>query len=121
MRIPIKALKEIAKKYSLSHIILFAYHPNSKEHHIASYGKSLEGCSQAADFSNTLREALGWPEALLVQPSRVKKLQVEVEGLKELLKQVAQHVSTDNIGAGSALVCDTLQKLMRDNYFYEQK
>lgn len=85
IRIPIERLKELSKRYDLSHLILFAYHPETNAHHIVTYGKTLEGCGQASDFGNKLKEALGWPESLQAQPSRVKRLQ---ERLKEKDKEI---------------------------------
>jgi hypothetical protein len=87
MRIPIKVLKEIAKKYNLSHVILFAHHPEDKTDHVVTFGKSVNDCSQAADFGNLLKDVLGWPKKLHAQPSRVQKLQEENEQLK---KRVAE-------------------------------
>ena len=78
MRIPIKVLKEIADKYSLSHAMLFAHHPKDKTDHIVTYGKSLEDCSAMADYGNRLKDFLGWPETLHAQPSRVKKLKAQL-------------------------------------------
>lgn len=82
MRIPIKALKELAKKYNLSHVILFAHHPDSKDDHIVTYGKSVEDCAQAAQFGNLLKDYIGWPEKLHAQPHRVKKLQARIAELE---------------------------------------
>jgi hypothetical protein len=79
MRIPVQVLKDIAKKYDLTHIVMLAYHPEAATNHVVTYGKSVEDCSEAADFGNTLKTSLGWPEALHQQPSRVKKLQDELE------------------------------------------
>lgn len=86
MRIPIKALKDLAEKYDLSHLILFAPHPGENESHIVTYGKTIEACEQAANFGNALKDVLGWPESLHTQPSRVKRLQKRI---KELEKELA--------------------------------
>lgn len=84
MRIPIERMKELAKQYDLSHIILFAHQGNGNMHHIVTYGKTVEGCGQAADFGNKLKEALGWPEELLCeQPSRVKRLKKQIIELED--------------------------------------
>lgn len=80
--VPIERLKELSKQYHLSHLILFAYHPESKEHHIVTYGQTQEGCGQAADFGNQLKDALGWPESLHKQPSRVRRLQNRIKLLE---------------------------------------
>lgn len=85
MRIPITALKELASKYNLSHIILFAHHPGENKDHIVTYGKTLEDCSQAADFGNALKDLLGWPQSLHTQPSRVRQLQKRIKELESEL------------------------------------
>lgn len=82
MRIPIKALKELSKKYNLSHVILFAHHPDSKDDHIVTYGKSVKDCSQAADFGNLIKDFMDWPKRLYTQPQRVKSLQKRILELK---------------------------------------
>ena len=61
-KIPIKALKQLSKDYGLDHVIVFA--TEGKTQHIATYGKTIEGCSEAADFGNKLKDAMGWPESL---------------------------------------------------------
>lgn len=83
-RIPIKAAKEIAEKYGMTHVIIFGNEPELD--HIATYGKSTEQCAQAADFGNTIKSRLGWPDKFLTQPSRVKKLQARIKELEEELK-----------------------------------
>lgn len=83
MRIPIKVLRELAKKYDLSHAILFVYHPEDNMHHIVTWGRTIVDCGQAADFGNKLKEALGWPDELLSeQPARVKRLQKRIKDLE---------------------------------------
>lgn len=86
MRIPIKTLEDIAKKYDLSHVIMLCYHPDDNTEHIVTYGKSVENCSEAADFGNKLKDALGWPETLHTQPNRVKKLEEKVKELEAQIK-----------------------------------
>ena len=88
MRIPIKAVKELAAKCGLSHAIVFAF--DGEQSHIATYGKTIEACSQAADFGNTLKRALGWPESLQSQPSRVRRLQARIKELEAQLKELEE-------------------------------
>ena len=95
MRIPIQALKDLSKKYSLSHVILFAHHPESKQDHIVTYGKSIEACSQAADYGNLLKDFLKWPKSLHQQPSRVRKLQKRIKELEAELQAAQQSVHDD--------------------------
>ena len=83
MKIPIKALKEFSRKYGLTHMIVFARDNDGKTHHVATYGRTIEQCSQSADFGNKMKKTLGWPDSLQAQPSRVKKLQRELAELKE--------------------------------------
>ncbi len=87
MKIPIKSVKEFANKYNYTHVVIFAY--DGKQQHIATYGKNIEQCSQAADAGNNLKKFLGWPENLYKQPSRVKKLQNRI---KELEEQIQTHI-----------------------------
>ncbi|MCW7071882.1 MAG: hypothetical protein OCU12_06125 [Methanophagales archaeon] len=95
MKIPIKALKDLAQKYELSHVIVLAHDCNGKTDHIATYGRTLEQCSQAADFGNTLKDALGWPASLHKQPSRVRRLQKRIKELEKELEEIAQKKETD--------------------------
>ncbi len=84
MRIQIKDVKGLAVKRSLTHVIIFAY--DGKQQHVATYGKTIEACSQAANLGNKLKTALGWPESLQKQPSRVRRLQARIKELETRLK-----------------------------------
>jgi len=86
MRIPIKALKLMAKHLKLTHIVVFAY--DGKNQHVATYGKTTEGCAQAAAFGNRMKDKLGWPESLHAQPSRVRELEAQIKKLEEKLGAV---------------------------------
>ncbi len=85
--IPIEELRELASKYKLSHIILFTHQPNEDRDHIVTYGETLEACSQAADFGNTLKTYLDWPHCLHAQPPRVKQLLKRIGELEDELKK----------------------------------
>lgn len=82
-KIPVKALKELASDYGLTHVIVYGY--DGKKQHIATYGKTIEQCSQVADFGNKMMDALGWPSSLHGHPSTVKKLKAKIAELKEKL------------------------------------
>lgn len=84
-RIPIKDLKEFAKAQGLTHAILFAF--DGERQHVVTHGSNDNECSQAADFGNELKEALGWPESLQAQPSTVSRLQKRIAELEEKLKE----------------------------------
>ena len=86
MRIPIKALKELAQKYDLSHVIIFAHDRDGETDRIATYGWTIVQCSEAADFGNRLKDVLGWPASLHAQPSRVRRLQKQIKELEERLR-----------------------------------
>ena len=88
MRIPIKALKEFSEKYKLTHVIVLAHDENGETDHVATYGRTIEQCSQAADFGNKLKDELGWPQSLHKQPLRVQRLQKRIKELKEKLKGI---------------------------------
>src|SRR5690242_7982009 len=75
MRLPIKALRELAKKYGYSHVVIYAYDSKNNIQHIATYGRTIHESAQAAQFGNMMKDTLHWPEALHAEPNRVKKLQ----------------------------------------------
>ena len=81
--IPVSALKKFANDYGYDHIIMFC--TAKKTQYIATYGKTIEQCDQAAQFGDKLKDAMGWPETLHAMPSRVKKLTEKVLELKALL------------------------------------
>lgn len=85
MRVPIKVLKLMAKHLKLTHIVVFAY--DGKNQHVATYGKTIDGCAQAADFGNRMKDKLGWPESLHAQPSLVRALEARIKELEEKLKE----------------------------------
>jgi hypothetical protein len=97
MRIPIKALKIMAQHLKLTHIVVFGY--DGKSQHVASYGKTLEGCSQAADFANRMKDELGWPKSLHAQPARVRRLEARIKELEGMLK--TEHIG-ERRGSGGA-------------------
>ena len=86
MKIPIKVLRIIADNLKLTHVVVFAW--DGKNQHVATYGKTIEACSQAADFGNRMKDQLGWPESLHAQPARVRKLQSRIKELEQQLKKV---------------------------------
>ena len=61
-RLPIRAAKEVARKYGQSQVILITFDPVSKLTHTVSYGQTLADCKNAADVANNLRRQLGFPE-----------------------------------------------------------
>lgn len=84
-RIPIKVVREFARKYSLTHVVMLAH--DGERDHVVTYGKTIEQCSQAADFGNKLKDDLGWPKSLHAQPSRVKKLEKKIKILEDELSE----------------------------------
>ena len=83
MRISIERVKELAKACGLSHCVVYGW--DGKQQHVATWGKTIEQCSEAADFGNKLKTALGWPESLHSQPSRVRRLQARNKELESVL------------------------------------
>lgn len=103
MRIPIKALKTFAQKYKLNFLVVFARDEDGKNHHVATFGKTVEQCSLAADWGNKIKKALGWPDSLQSQPSRVKKLQRQINSLKEESKLAWQELDKEKNSKQDAL------------------
>lgn len=95
MRIPIKALKAFAQKYKLNFLVVFARDENGKNHHVATFGKTVEQCSLAADWGNKIKKSLDWPDSLQSQPSRVKKLHRQINNLKEESKLAWQELDKE--------------------------
>jgi hypothetical protein len=81
MNIPIKVLKEFANKYGYNTIVMFATSPDKKEY-VATYGKSIQECDWAAQFGDSVKDLLRWPESLHAAPSRVRQLQKRVKELE---------------------------------------
>ena len=97
MRLPIQALKEIGNKYGYSVVVVYAFDDSKARQHIASWGKTIILCDQAAQWADKLKDALGWPESLHAMPNRVKKLQnqrdalrAENERLREALREIVK-------------------------------
>ena len=82
MRLPIQALKEIGNKYGYSVVVVYAFDDSKARQHIASWGKTIILCDQAAQWADKLKDALGWPESLHAMPNRVKKLQNQRDALR---------------------------------------
>jgi hypothetical protein len=76
--IPIKVLKEFAKKYGYSHVIMFA--SGGGKQFVATYGQSIHESDQAAQFGDMLKDTLGWPESLHAMTSRVRMWQKRIQG-----------------------------------------
>ena len=90
MRLPIKALKELANKYKYSVVVVYAWDDQKKMQHIATWGRTLKLCDQAAQWGNMMKDALGWPESLHGTPNRVKKLQEREKYWQEKAGELAQ-------------------------------
>lgn len=95
-KIPVKVLREFAREYDQTHLIVFGCDSDNMLH-VATYGRTLEQSSEAADFGNKLKEKLGWPEALQKQPSRVRALQRKVKELQKQIANQARNARTTNV------------------------
>lgn len=84
-RIPIKSLKELANGSGQDIVIVFAVDSDGETTHVATWGRSADDCSRAADWGNRMKDKLGWPKSLHAQPSRVRKLQAQIKELKAKL------------------------------------
>jgi hypothetical protein len=74
MKIPVDALREFAQRYDLSHVIVLAHDCDGTTDHVATYGRTVEQCAQAANFGNRLKDVLGWPKSLHALPPRIQQL-----------------------------------------------
>jgi hypothetical protein len=80
-KIPIRVLRDFAKKYGYTHILMFATDENMRQY-VATYGRSITDCDEVAQAGDRLKNALGWPESLHAAPSRVRALQHRVKELE---------------------------------------
>lgn len=72
-RIPVKDLAEVAKRHRGKLAVLVIYDGDST--HVVSWGDTVHNCDRAAQLSEHLKKAMGWPEKLWSTiPSRVAKL-----------------------------------------------
>jgi hypothetical protein len=84
-RIPISAAKRIATEYGCRQVIIVAW--DGTLTHCVTYGVSIEDCDHAAQGGNRIKQALGWPESLRAEPSRVRAMHRRIESL---LAEVAE-------------------------------
>lgn len=99
-RMPIKAAKDVAKVYGLRQVVLLAW--DGKTTHCVTYGTTVEDCDQAAQGGNRVKAALGWPEKLQAEPSRVRQLRDRLAAARIEIKHLkaALNAEADRIAAG---------------------
>lgn len=74
-RIPISAVKEIAEKYGYTQVIVHGYDGETGIQCVATYGKTLKDCDNAAEGGNVIKKLCGFPEELCnTKPKRLKKV-----------------------------------------------
>jgi len=93
MRLPIKALRELANRYGYSHVIVYAYDSKNNMQHVGTWGRTVNECDQAARLGNMMKDALKWPQSLYADPNRVKRLK---QRIKELELQLSRVENTTN-------------------------
>ena len=114
MNIPIKALRELSKKYGYDHIICFA--TKEKMQYVATYGKTIQACDEAAQFGDKMKDGLGWPESLHAAPSRVRSLQKRVKELEAQLEAVEHGVHlTAGMRPRKGVLQERLDKLLEED------
>jgi len=89
-RIPIRVVKDIAREFKLDQVIMVAYERDAKkeEHmtHVVTYGKTKVDCLQAAQGGNVVKKALGWPDSLRAEPTRIE--QVKEDAQEKLISDI---------------------------------
>lgn len=79
-RLPIVAGKLIANKYNQDQVIIVTWDKKEGLIHTVSYGKTKEGCKQAAQGANMVRAALGFPNSTCHEvPARIKNEKIYKE------------------------------------------
>lgn len=103
MNIPIKALRELSKKYGYDHIICFA--TKGEMQYVATYGNTIQACDEAAQFGDKMKDGLGWPESLHAAPSRVRSLQKRVKELEAQVESLLTMRAPDPLRSGGLCIC----------------
>jgi hypothetical protein len=85
-RIPVSAAKRFGEEQGCRQVIVFAW--DGERTHCVTWGKSVEDCAQAADGGNKLKTFMGWPDSLLAEPTRVKKLLARISDLEAQVRYI---------------------------------
>ena len=77
-RLPIKAAKDIGKKYGYTRIVVLAIDDNEDVASVVTWGRNLIECESAALYGNEIKKKLlNWPEEeCKAMPKRVKVRQL---------------------------------------------
>ena len=75
-----------------SPVVVYAYDDSKKIQHVASWGKTIVLCDQAAQWADKLKDALGFPESLHAMPNRVEKYKKENNQLKKYIQELEQKI-----------------------------
>jgi hypothetical protein len=94
-RIPISALKQFCNELGLNTAVLLAY--DGERSHVVTWGQSLEQCDVAARTGNKIKQLLGWPDHLMDDPPRVKKLKEKIAELEEKIGQLEEQLVGCNL------------------------
>lgn len=73
-RIAVSTAKKIANELGYSQVIIHGYDAETGIQCVATYGKSISDCKNAAKGGNAIKRLLGWPEELCnAVPKRLEK------------------------------------------------
>lgn len=86
-QIPIQTAQKIAHEFGYTQVIIHAYDGDTGIQCVATFGKSLQDCANAAKGGNEIKKLLGWsPELCEEKPVRLnRKLPKPPEPLKNKL------------------------------------
>jgi len=89
-RIPIEGAENLAKQYGCDQVIILGWWAKTGSTCVATYGKSLADCDQAAQGGNWLKtHLLKWPECeALAEPNRVKTLKKRIKELEAYVESI---------------------------------
>jgi len=82
-RIPIKDVKAMCVKCGFTHCVAYGY--DGYNEFVATYGKTIEQCDEAARAGNWIKKQLGWKKFIDTEPSRVKALKNKIKELEAML------------------------------------
>lgn len=111
-RIPISAAKKFAVDNDCRQVVIAAW--DGDLIHVVTYGKTIEDCDQAALAGERYKKALGWPETLNSEPSRVRTLR------SALAKSEASREAAEARVAEAEKVIEPFAAILGGNYSHQK-
>jgi hypothetical protein len=133
MDISVEKAKEIREQIGATHLILFAHAADGSQN-VATHGGTEKEAYQAADFGNSLKKAMGWPEELCQSTPQQRaewqrktrpEIQADIERLQEQTRRnkaeqqtILEKFATERSSEKRMLLAHASGNLDRRNHDY---